>query len=157
MVTDPSTGDGHADGDALEHEAWSVAHATLSHWTSTPQAPDPRSCLALGRFDAATAAFFSRVLGHDVSRVTVACGAGITERLLKADAHGMAFGTAILLDENWAGQSIEHAVLLLAHELVHVVQQGMVPPLGGPASAETTVRLSAPYAPQFAGGGSVPG
>lgn len=137
-------------GDALEHEAWAVAHATLTLWSATPDHPDPRPCLASGRLDAATAAFFGRVLGHDVSGVTLTCGPGVTERLLKVNAHGMAFGASVLLDESWAMQSAEHAVLLLAHELVHVVQQGVAPRTGPPAGPATAVTLTAPREPQFA-------
>ena len=151
-VSMSSIADEPSRGDALEHEAWAVAQATLTLWSADPDHPDPRPCLASGRLDAATAAFFGRALGHDVSGVTLACGPGVTERLLKANAHGMAFGAAVLLDESWAMQSAEHAVLLLAHELVHVVQQGVAPRTGPPAGPTTAVTLTAPREPQFATG-----
>jgi hypothetical protein len=145
--TDPRDG---SDTDLLESEAWSVAHACLSRWSGPPTGPDPRPTLPSGALDRQTSQFFERALGHDVSGVILATGPGVGERLRMADAHGMAFGSSILLDLPWAEQSAEHAVLLLAHELVHVIQQGFAPRTGPAPDPALEVRHRCALGAQFA-------
>lgn len=136
--------------DLLESEAWSVAHACLSLWSGPPPGPDPRASLPTGHFDQETCRFFERALGHDVSGVIAVTGPGVSERLRPAEAHGMAFGSSILLDLTWADRSAEHAVLLLAHELVHVIQQGFAPRTGPAQDPSLEVRHRCGLTMQFA-------
>jgi hypothetical protein len=136
--------------DQLEGEAWSVAHACLSLWSAPPTGPDPRPSLPTGHLDPATCRFFEEALGHDVSGVIVVTGPGISERLRPAEAHGMAFGSSIMLDLPWAERSADHAVLLLAHELVHVIQQGFAPRTGPAHDPSLEVRHRCTLTVQFA-------
>lgn len=145
-----SISDRLTDTDLLESEAWSVAHAYLSLWSGPPVGPDPRPSLPTGHLDPDTCRFFEQALGHDVSGVIVVTGPGVSERLRPAEAHGMAFGSSILLDLPWANHSAEHAVLLLAHELVHVIQQGFAPRTGPTRDPSLKVRHHCALTMQFA-------
>jgi hypothetical protein len=157
-MTMPLTSDQLTDTDLLENEAWSVAHACLSLWSGPPPGPDPRPSLPTGRLDRDTCRFFERALGHDVSGVIVVTGPGVSERLRPAEAHGMAFGSSILLDLPWANHSADHAILLLAHELVHVIQQGFALRTGPPHTPSLEIRHRCSLTVQFATDdrGSVP-
>ena len=107
----------------------------LQRKASAPGAPS-RAAQSVSRvvrstghaLDSGTRAFMERRLGYDFSAVRIHAGAQAAESARAVDAHAYTLGPHIVFASGQYAPRSEGGRRLLAHELVHVMQQGATSP-----------------------------
>lgn len=83
----------------------------------------------------ATRSFMEERLGHDFGRVRLHTGATAAESARAVNALAYTVGQDIVVDETSFNVNSEHGAYLLAHELVHTIQQSSAPSAGRTSNA----------------------
>ena len=94
--------------------------------TTAPQAAPSRGVIPFGGgrpLPVVTAQFFSAKMGHDFSRVEVYTGPEAADSAKQLNAQAYTIGNRVVFNDGRYDPETEKGKKLLAHELVHVMQQ----------------------------------